>query len=174
MPCESVVDVGYACAGADGQRQPTVGPVLDAYVVVAVMAVGCQLLLGAAVADGYAPPVDAVDLAHLRHEGIAVGTVVVDFPVPDPVMDHLVDDGVLDFTLGEVEPCAYAHVAFPLAPGFPEWPGAWMHEHPERSPGVVQANRKRWQLAVKAEGIVFVKLPDNVIKCRTHRRGMLL
>lgn len=66
------------------------------------------LFFGGFVADGYVAPVSRVYARHDGLEDVAVGGGVVKAVPEDEVVDHLVDYGVFDDVLGQVEACVYA------------------------------------------------------------------
>ena len=62
-----------------------------------------ELLLGEAVRDGYMSVAIGIDARHLAAEKPAVGGGVAKLIDRDKIMDHLMEDGVLDEVFGEVD-----------------------------------------------------------------------
>ena len=62
-----------------------------------------ELLLGEAVRDGYMSVAIGIDARHLAAEKPAVGGGVAKLIDRDIIMDHLMEDGVLNEVFGEVE-----------------------------------------------------------------------
>ena len=157
-PAEGPADAGDAGLGGDGERGAAVGELRDAEPVVAHARVAVLLFGGRFVRDGKVAVVQGVDFLHDEAELPAVRGRVLD-PLPgDPVMDHLMDERVLDFRLRQIEIRADAqdeilathHPAPPVAHGA-------VDEPPDEGAGVAELDRNTRKSAVETHPVECVE-----------------
>ena len=100
---------------------------------------GLGLLVGReAVGDADVAVVEAIDPGHHGPEAGAMGRGVAEAVVDDVVVDHLMDDGVLEFGLGEVDARIDTQYEVLAAVGAPERADAGIGQFAEEAPGIAE------------------------------------
>ena len=168
-PAEGPPDAGDAGLGGDGERGASVGELRDAKIMVADAGVAVLLLGSGLVRNGQMPAVQGVDFLHDAAELPPVCGRVLD-PLPrDPVMDHLMDERVLDLRLRQIEIRADAqdeilathHPAPPVAHGA-------VDEPPDEGAGVAQLDRNTRKGAVETHPVECVEALFQVFDSWRH------
>ena len=171
-PAKSPPDAGDARLGGDRQRCTPVGELRHAEVVVADARVAVLLLGRRLVRNGQVPAVQGVDLLHDATELPPVRGRVPD-PLPgDPVMDHLMDERVLDLRLREFEIRTDAEHEI-LAPHHPAPPVAHgaVDEPPDEGAGAAQLDRNTRKSAVETHPVECVEALLQVFDRGLHAIG---
>ena len=116
------------------------------------------MFFGEAIGDGDMPVAIGVDARHLAAKEPAVGGGVAKLIDRDIIMDHLMEDGVLDEVFGEVDARVDAEDEVLVADRSKEPRAATREGHlAEESARVREFDRDRRQGIVKETGVELVK-----------------
>ena len=110
-----------------------------------------------------------IDAMHLAAEELAVGGSVVELVDGDVIMDHLMEDGVLDELFGQVKTGVNAKDEVVIGPRAEE-PFAMFDkgEFAKERAGIGQFDRDRRQGTAEKAGVELVKTGLDVINCWDH------
>ena len=131
-----------------------------------------KLLLGEAVRDGYMSVAIGIDARHLAAEEPAVRGGVAKLIDRDIIMNHLMENGVLDEVFGQVDASVDTQNEVLVARRAKE-PGAMLGkgQFAEERAGMGELDRDRRQGASKETGVELVKAGLYVRDRRGHVNG---